>query len=134
MTTPIAAPPIMPARVTVFARYPSHATTAFTASAHGSVVRSHGVAASIDCADIRLPSHNTPAAVAGTDTLSSSRAGIVSTKAATTAAATGAAMTNDSGGIGVIAGRVHQASATPAIAPQMMKPIVPAIVFSRFHG
>ena len=108
--------------------------TALTPIAHGSVARTAARVASIDADDIRLPSQRTTAAVAGTDTLSSSRIGIVSTSAAASAAASGATIVNIIDGSGVTAGRVHQASATAPRPPQTTKAAVPATLLSRFHG
>src|SRR5437764_6355843 len=94
---------------TVPHRYPSHATRALTAIAHGSADRT------VDCdpvratGEIKLTSHKTNAADAGTDRLSSSRTGIVSTSAATTAAASGASTSNQRGGSGATEGSVQHA-------------------------
>src|SRR5690349_7562446 len=76
----------------------------------------------------------TPPAVAATDRLSSSRTGIVSTSAATRAAAMGARIVNASDGGGDMAGRHHQARHTPAAAPQTANATLPLTVFLRFHG
>src|SRR3954470_21171795 len=102
MITPTSAPAMVPERETVLARYPSHAVIALMPTAHGSAdataLREADRAASV----IRLPSHRTSAAVAGTEMLSSSLTGIVSTIAATSAATSGAAIVNAIGGVGVI--------------------------------
>src|SRR5437763_7960534 len=121
MVIPMTAPTSVPDIDTVPKRYPSHATTALTPIAHGSADRT------VDCdpltatGEIRLTSHNTSAADAGTDRLSSRRTGIVSTSAATTAAASGASTSNQRGGSGVTDGRVQHASATAARPPQTTK-------------
>src|SRR5947208_1588229 len=127
---PMSAPTIAPDIDTVRARYPAHATIALTPMAHGraaAIVRSD---ASRAAGVIRLANHRTAPAVAGTETLSSSRTGIVSTSAATMAAASGATISNCHDGSGAIAGRVQQASATAPSPPHTAKAIVPAIVFS----
>ena len=78
--------------------------------------------------------HRTAAAATGTETLSSSRTGMVSAAAAHTAAAIGAASQNHIEGAGLTAFRHHQASATPAMLPNTTNAIDPAHVFSRFQG
>src|SRR5207245_2766884 len=98
---PMSAPTIVPDIDTVPARYPSQATTTLTAIAHGSADRSAACEARNAAGDIKLASHSTSAADAGTETLSSRRTGIVSTNAATTAAASGARTSNQSDGSGV---------------------------------
>src|SRR5678810_164116 len=105
-----------------------------TASAHGSVAKIDGNASCSTAAEPMLANHRTAAAVAGTEMLSSSRTGMVSTNAATTAATTGARIVNVIEGWGSMAIRVHQASATPPIAPKPMNAAVPAMLLSRFHG
>ena len=77
---------------------------------------------------------STPAAEAGTERLSSSLIGIVSTNAATSAATSGAAIENHTSGVGVTFGRHHQATSEPARPPQRNSASVPAKDFSRFHG
>ena len=134
MTMPIAAPAMVPERETVRARYPRYAMTAFTPIAHGSCASTSAREAAIASRAIKLASHSTPAAVIGTEMLSSSRAGIVSTSAATSAAPSGAARTKTSGGGGLTAARVHHASADAPAAPHTTNAIEPAIVFSRFQG
>src|SRR5205085_2631170 len=106
MVIPMRAPTTVPDNDTVPARYPSAATSALTAIAHGSVDTMAGCDAANSAGDIMLINHNTSAADAGTDTLSSSRAGMVSTSAATIAATTGPSTSNQRGGTGVTAGRV----------------------------
>src|SRR4051812_26877479 len=76
-------------------------------------------------------SHSTDPAERATDRLSSSVIGIVSTNAAVITAM-GTASHAKSGG--TPAGRHQSASAIPAIPPATMKVIVPATVFSGFHG
>src|SRR5438046_1024790 len=134
MTQPTSAPPTAPDSDTVRARYPSHAVTTLTPIAQGNAARIVARDASIDDDVIRLPSHSTMPAAAGTDTLSSSRIGIVSTSAATSAAASGTTMVNVIDGGGVTAGRVHHASATAPMPPNTTKAVVPATLLSRFHG
>src|SRR6266516_2054385 len=111
------APTIAPDIDTVRARYPAHATITLTTTAHGSAAAIGRSEASRSAGVIKLANHKTAPAVAGTDMLSSSRTGIVSTSAATTAAASGAAISNCHDGSGVIAGRVQPASATAPIPP-----------------
>jgi hypothetical protein len=82
----------------------------------------------------RVTSHIVIAAANGTDKLSSSRTGIVSTSAATSAAAIGAPTMNQKGTAIATFGCVHQHRTIPAIAPVRANAIVPAQVFSRFHG
>jgi hypothetical protein len=59
---------------------------------------------------------------------------MVSTSAASTTAASGAATVNANDGIGAIAGRIHDASATPATPPQTTNASVPGADFSAFQG
>src|SRR5258708_14752447 len=134
MIVPTIAPPIAPAIDTVRMRCPSHATSALIAMATGSVDNIAARDASIAAGEISVAIHKANPAVAGTETLSSSRTGMVSTNAATIAATTGAMTTNARDGCGVIDGRVHHANATPPIAPHAMNAVVPATVLSRFHG
>src|SRR5215467_4735541 len=101
MTMPTIAPAMVPLGDTVRARYPSHAATTLRATAHGSALITPARAAANAARSTRLPIHRIAAAAAGTERLSSSRTGIVSTKAATTAAARGAAKVNTAGGGGV---------------------------------
>ncbi len=103
-------------------------------SAHGSAAITLPRERSSDSGVIRLASHSTSAAVSGTEMLSSSRIGIVSTSPASTAAASGAAIVNAIGGSGVTAGRTHHASATAPAPPHTMNASVPAIDLSGFHG
>src|SRR6476620_7847078 len=126
----MSAPTTVPDTDTVPARCPSAATTALTAIAHGSVETTADCEAANAAGDIMLINHNTSAADAGTDTLSSSRTGMVSTSAATIAAATGPRTSNQRGGTGVTAGRVQHASAIAPAAPQTAKAMLPAIVLS----
>src|SRR5262245_7457013 len=128
------APPTSPDSDTVFARYPAHDVTPLIARAGTILPAIASPALSIDAAVVRLHSHRTVAAAAGTERLSSSRTGIVSINAATSAAASGAATTNHHDGGGATAGRVHAAQATAPRPPNTMKPIVPATVFSPFQG
>src|SRR3954465_6184278 len=132
MTAPMDAPVIAPDNDTVRARKPSHDTNALTATAHGSAAMTAGRAAITDAAVTSLAIHITNAAVAGTEILSSSLIGSVSTIAAANAARSGAPITNPSGGSGVTADRVHHVSATPPSPPQIANAAVPAIVLSRF--
>src|SRR4051794_21303970 len=83
---------------------------------------------------IRLPTHSTAPADAGTEMLSSRCTGIVSIIAAASAATIGAPIVKASGGSGDTAGRTHQASATAPILPQIANAVVPATVLSGFHG
>src|SRR5262245_23283989 len=133
MMTPTSAPPSIPDRVTVRARYPSQETIPFTANAHGAARTSTGMDAESAAFEHNVPTHRIDAATAGTEILSSRRTGMVSTKAAHTAATIGAMTTNAVGGGDAIAGLVHQASATPAAPPNTMKAAVPAAVLSRFQ-
>src|SRR4029079_12586996 len=128
MMTPTSAPPSIPDRVTVRARYPSQETIPLTASAHGAVRTSRGIDAESAAFEHSVPIHRMHAATAGTEILSSRRTGIVSTKAAHTAAAIGAMMTKTGEGADSSAEPVHQASATPAAPPNTMKAAVPAAV------
>src|SRR5215210_3707727 len=105
-----------------------------TPIADGSAATTMSRAAAIDPPSIKLAIHKTAPAVAGTDMLSSSRTGIVSTSAAATAATIGATMVKASGGSGEIAGRTHEANATAAALPKTMNAVVPATVLSGFHG
>src|SRR5579872_1990686 len=133
MIAPTSAPAIAPDVDTVRARWPSHATITLTAIAHGSAWRTIAGTASNASTVIRLASHNTTAAVAGTERLSSRRTGIVSTAAATSAAAPGAiAMNHDDGG-GVTLGAVHHARAVAAAPPAMTNARLPPTVLSTFH-
>ena len=59
---------------------------------------------------------------------------MVSTSAPTAAATIGATSENINGGRGVTDDRVQHASATPATEPNTKKAVVPAMVFSPFHG
>src|SRR5262245_54562559 len=134
MTMPTSAPAIIPDVETVRARKPSHAVTAFTPIAQGSADKTAGFAASTAVRSIRLATQSTTAAAAGTETLSSRRTGIVSTKAATPAAASGAPTVNTIGGGTASAGRTHQASAIAPGPPNAMNAAVPATDLSRHHG
>src|SRR5205809_450575 len=134
MTMPMRAPVIVPDHDTKRPRYPSHDTTPFTPTAHGSCATTSALFALNASVVKTLAYHSTAAAVIGAEMLSSRRTGSVSTSAAAIAATTGAMRTNDSGGGGVTAGRVHHASATAPTPPHMAKATVPAAVFSRFHG
>src|SRR6266516_482687 len=134
MIDPISAPPIAPDNDTVRARWPSHAVATLTRMAHGSAPSIAVLDASNASTDIRLPSHSTTAAEAGTVSLSSRRMGIVSTSAAINAAASGAATVNIIEGGGTTAGRVHHESATAPMPPQTTNAAVPATLLSRFHG
>src|SRR3954471_10499456 len=102
----MSAPTIVPDSVTVPARCPSAATSTLIPIAHGRDASTIDFDATNAAGDIMLISHKTSPADAGTDRWSSSRTGIVSASAATTAAATGATTSNHSGGTGVTAGRV----------------------------
>src|SRR5437867_9800121 len=132
MRMPMTAPTIVPDVDTVPARRPNQAATTLTRTADGSASIMAGAEAFTACELIKLASHRTAAAAAGTDTLSSSLTGMVSTNAATTAAASGASTSNASDGSGTTAGRVQQARAIAPPAPQTMNATVPAIVFSWF--
>src|SRR5262245_18457357 len=132
MITPTSVPPSIPDRVTIRARYPSQETIPFTARAHGTVRTSRGIDAESAAFDHQVPTHRTHAATAGTELLSSRRTGIVSTKAAHTAAAIGAMMTKAVEGGDPIADLVHHASATTAAPPYTMNAAVLAAVLSRF--
>src|SRR5882672_11542095 len=134
MIVPTTAPATAPDRDTVCARYPSHAASTLTHSTHGAAATTALRAADTAAASIRHATHSTPPAVAGTVMLSSSRTGTVSANAAATAATSGATIVNAIGGGGATAGRVHHASATPAIPPKTTNASVPAIVLSGFHG
>src|SRR5262245_11969859 len=131
---PTTAPPTAPEIDTVPARNPSHAMTALSTTAHGRVLSTSSFELTHTSGEINAISHRTAAAANGTEMLTSSRTGIVSTNPAASAATTGAARENVSGGSGAIDGRVHSASATPAMLPKAMKATVPAIVLSLFHG
>src|SRR5258706_15422801 len=133
MIDPISAPPIAPDNDTVRARWPSHAVATLTRIAHGSAPSIAVLDASNASPDIRLASHSTIAAEAGTVRLSSRRIGIVSTSAAINAAASGAAAANIIDGAGTTAGRVHHASATAPMPPQTTNAAVPATLLSRFQ-
>src|SRR6185295_16365988 len=93
------------------------AVTALTMIAHGSAGTIASLPAASEAAVMRLATQSTAPAAAGTEMLSSRRTGIVSTSAAVRAARIGAAIVKVSGGNGETAGRTHQASATPASAP-----------------
>jgi hypothetical protein len=134
MIAPTSAPATAPRRDTVRARYPSHAVSALTPMAHGSAATISARAPANDSAVISVPIHNTAAPVAGTEMLSSSRTGSVSTTAASSVAASGAVTVHTIGAIGDAAGRTHHASATPAAPPKMTNASVPATVLSGFHG
>src|SRR5436309_11804352 len=134
MMMPITAPPIRPDVDTVRARYPSSATIALTPMAQGRYLATAWREASAASTAIRLVSQSTAAATSGTEMLSSRRTGSVSTSAAAAAAAIGAVSENRSGGAGVSAGRVQPARPTPASAPNTENAVVPAMVFSAFHG
>src|SRR6185369_12021478 len=134
MIAPTSAPAAAPLRDTVRARYPSHAVSALTPMAQGSAATIAARAPANDAAVISVPIHNTAAAVAGTEMLSSSRTGSVSTSAASSVAASGAAIVKISGGTGVTAGRTHHANATPARLPKITNAAVPATDLSGFQG
>src|SRR5207248_1792241 len=85
-------------------------------------------------ASIRLASQSTAAADAGTEMLSSRRTGIVSTNAATIAAASVAATVNETGGIRSTAGRAHSASATPPSPPKRLNASATAASPEACHG
>src|SRR5438445_8786257 len=131
---PTMAPAIAPERETVLALWPSHAVSTLTPSAHGAAATRAGRVEANDDASIRLASQSTAAADTGTEMLSSRRTGIVSTNAATIAAASVAAIVNDTGGTGSTAGRVHSASATPPNPPKTKKATVPATLLSGHQG
>src|SRR5262245_1845860 len=131
---PTTAPPIQPDTLTVLARYPAYEIGRLTASAQGSVFRIRGQESRNVSAAIALVNQSTAAAVVGTEMLSSSLTGIVSTSAAAIAAMIGAPTVKKTVGAGVTAGRVHQASATPPAAAKMANAAVPARLFSAFHG
>src|SRR3989442_4071231 len=111
MVMPMSAPTIVPDIDTVPARYPSHATGALMAIAHGSADSTAACDAVRASGDMSLINHNTSAADPGTDTLSSSRTGIVSTSAATISAASGGKMLNHNGGAGITPARGRQSNA-----------------------
>src|SRR5215471_4974515 len=134
MTIPTSAPAIIPDVETVRARKPSHAVAAFTPIAQGSADTTAGADASTAALSIRLAIQSTTAAAAGTEMLSSSRIGIVSTKPANAAAASGAATVKTSGGGAASAGRTHHVSATAPRPPNAMNAAVPATDLSGHHG
>src|SRR5437762_11869665 len=78
--------------------------------------------------------HNAAPATAGTEMLSSSLIGIVSTAAAMTAAAHGIQSVNQGYGGGMTLRRHHQHRNDAAAPPHTMNAIEPATDFSRFHG
>src|ERR671934_2482514 len=104
--TPTTAPPKAPEIETVPARKPSHAMTVLNATAHGRVLSTSSFELAHTSGEIRAISHRTTAAANGTEMLSSSRTGIVSTNAAATAATIGATSENITGGRSAIDGRV----------------------------
>ncbi len=134
MIAPTTAPPIAPDTETVFARKPSDAQARLTPNAHGSAATTDADDAATASALIKLVNHSTAPAVMGTEMLSSSRTGSVSTSAAAVAAASGAQMIHAHDAGDAMAGRVHAANVTAAAPPMVTKATVPAIVFSRFHG
>ena len=90
----MARPQIAPDTVTVPPKYPSAATAPFAASATGSVRTLFAIALVARSSLISDVNHSTAAAKAGTEMLSSSLIGIVSTAAAPIAASHGIQMEN----------------------------------------
>src|SRR5262249_31231406 len=80
------------------------------------------------------PSQSVAPAAAATDTLSSSRIGIVSTHSAASAATGGTSSARSTGTAAPAAGRHHHASPEPASVPAIAKASVPATVLSGLHG
>src|SRR5688500_12746978 len=89
IAVPSPAPQSAPVLVTVRAAYPAPATAALAASASGRVPDAARPKLTTRSSLINDVAHSTAAAAAGTETLSSSLIGIVSTAAATIAASTG---------------------------------------------
>ena len=128
------APATAPAADTARARHPAVAIRPLTTKASSRFADTVPAAWCQAVAVTRLAIHRTAPAVAGTDTLSSRRTGIVSTKLAITAAAAGPTTRNAHAGVGCTAAAVHDARAIPAALPPRANATIPATLLSAFHG
>src|SRR4029453_2248804 len=123
------APTMAPDTETVRAAWPAQATAAFNGSA---ISRTDGAAAASAMASPSLThesAHSTDAAVSGTERLSSSLIGTVSTAAAASAAMNGAPSENQRYGGGISCGRHHQARNAPAAPPTRKSATDPGMLF-----
>ena len=130
----MAQPASMPDRRTVRSSQPPVAATVFTTSAGARLAATASAWPAHAPAVTRLQSQRTAPAVAGTEILSSSAIGTVSTSPAATAASTGATTMNASAGGGVMAGAVHQAKNTAAAPPAAMNASRPSTLLSGFQA
>ncbi len=115
---PMTAPQIAPGIVTVRAPYPAAATATFTATASGRSRHAFAAAAAARSLLMRDVVQRMALAIVGTEMLSSSLIGIVSTAAAPSAATHGIPMENHRYAGGITVDRHHQQSNEPAAPPK----------------